>query len=240
MENLFSKYKIYRLKIFLSYAIKEIIYLYNQLIKGSYSQAGEDLLIDKILGFKKKGFYIDIGASDPNRFNNTKRFYLKGWNGINIEPNIKSFKKIKKFRSRDINLNIGLGKNNNGLMNFFIFFPQMLSTFNKKVANDYIKKGFKIVKKIKVEIKSLTEILTTYLNNREIDFLSIDTEGNDLEILKSNDWNKYRPKVICVEIKIQTGTQYKDSEIYQYLKSIGYIKKFNTTLNAIFLDSNID
>ena len=98
----------------------------------------------KLLDFQKKGFYLDIGASDPNRFNNTKRFYLKGWCGINIEPDVLTFKKIKKFRSRDINLNIGLGKNNNGLMNFFIFFPQMLSTFNKKVANNYIKKGLKL------------------------------------------------------------------------------------------------
>jgi len=236
LENLFKKYRIYGPKIFLSYAIKEIIRLYNQLIKGSYSQAGEDLLIDKILGFKKKGFYIDIGASDPSRFNNTKRFYLKGWCGINVEPNIMTFEKIKKFRNRDINLNIGLS-NNGGLMEYFIFDPQALSTFNEKVAQNYIKQGFKIIKKIKIEVKSLTEILTKYSNEKEIDFLSIDTEGQDLDILKSNNWYKFKPKVICVEIQTQTAIKYDDYKIEKYLKSVGYIKKFNNNLNAIFIDS---
>jgi len=150
-----------------------------------------------------------------------------------------TFEKIKKFRSRDINLNIGLGKSNGGLMNFFIFYPQSLSTFNKKVANDYVKQGFKIVKKIKVEVKSLTEILTKYSNEKEIDFLSIDTEGHDLDILKSNNWYKFRPKVICVEIQIQTAIKYNDYKIEKYLKSVGYIKKFSNNLNAIFLDSFI-
>src|SRR5579864_1383027 len=79
--------------------------------RASYSQYKEDLWIDRMLGYKKNGFYIDIGASDPNYLNNTKKFYEKGWKGLNVEPNPSTFRKLKEDRDRDINLNVGVGLN---------------------------------------------------------------------------------------------------------------------------------
>ena len=73
-----------------------------------YSQEGEDILIERMIGKKKKGFYIDIGAHHPYRFSNTYYFYKQGWSGINIEPNVEHFRYFLKHRKRDINLNKGL------------------------------------------------------------------------------------------------------------------------------------
>ncbi len=74
---------------------------------NSFAQFGDDIIIEKLLG-KRKGFYIDIGANHPDRFSNTKRFYVNGWRGINIEPNPISYNKFLK-RKKDVNLNIGIG-----------------------------------------------------------------------------------------------------------------------------------
>ncbi len=100
-------------------------------IFGSYSQHREDMLIDSLLKNKKNGFYVDVGANNPIGFNNTKRFYDKGWSGINIEPNIRGYKLFLEQRKRDINLNIGISKKE-GNLTFYEMEPDMLSTFSKK------------------------------------------------------------------------------------------------------------
>ena len=108
MKNFFYKFKIYGFKKIIIFAFAELKNrLLMQLVYKSFSQKGEDIMIDKILGNKKMGCYIDIGANDPHRFNNTKRFYNRGWTGVNIEPDPKCYQKIVTNRKRDINLNLG-------------------------------------------------------------------------------------------------------------------------------------
>ena len=99
----------------------------------SYSLYYEDLIIDSLLSYKKNGFYIDIGANDPVKFNNTARFYQRGWCGINIEPNPELFKRLEEARKRDINLNIGVGEKETELT-FYHISAHTLSSFNKQAA----------------------------------------------------------------------------------------------------------
>ncbi len=75
----------------------------------SYSEYFEDLILYSIFYDVKNGFYIDIGANDPDDCSVTKAFYNLGWSGINIEPLPDKFKKLKEERKRDINLNIAVG-----------------------------------------------------------------------------------------------------------------------------------
>jgi len=206
----------------------------------SYSQKNEDIIIDKLLKFKKKGFYIDIGANDPSVISNTKRFYNKGWRGINIEPNPLIFKKLQKNRSKDINLNIGISNHQDKLL-FYIFDAHTLSTFSKKQARVYKLGGHKIVKKISIKTFQLKQIFGKYLKKRKVDFMSVDTEGYDMLILKSNDWFRYKPTVICVESTIDKNSNNKGySGIDFFLRSLGYKKITTTThfgnpLNSIYL-----
>lgn len=194
----------------------------------SFSQGDEDIIIDNLLGRNKRGFYVDVGAYDPMRFNNTQRFYIRGWKGINIEPDPIKIAKFNKLRPRDINLNIGIA-NKNRTLNFFKFEPETLSTFSKKSAKSYQKQGYNLTERIKIKVYKLGKILEENYQGKQIDFFSIDTEGYDYETLKSNDWKKFKPKVICIE-----GQSYK---IEKFLSKLGYKKVSHTEVNSIFLYS---
>jgi FkbM family methyltransferase len=234
MDNYFSeiayKYKVYGPLKFFDFCVSEIKYrLINNFLLGSYSQGKEDLVIEKILKKKPKGIYVDVGANDPNHFNNTKRFYEKGWQGINIEPNENYFAKLKNVRRRDTNLNFGIGNTSQPLL-FYKFAPSTLSTFSQKQAQEYIK-TYKFLGKNKIGIKKLSEVFKQHLRDNEIDFLTIDTEGFELQVLQSNDWQKYRPKVICLE---KSQNKKEEKEILEFLNKRNYKLFVATKINLIF------
>ena len=209
-----------------------ILSLFNILkgiILNTSSQYGEDLVIDKLLKNKKNGVYIDIGANDPNLISNTRRFYQKGWHGVNIEPNSNLFRKIEKFRKKDINLNVGIGSQK-GEINFYEFSADMLSTFNPESAKEFINQGYKIIREIKVPIIPLTEVFEKI--KQPVDFMSLDVEGFEMEVLKSNDWTKNRPVLLLVEINKDSGL------ILDFLKNINYDKVWENHTNSIFIDKN--
>lgn len=228
MTDLFNKIKLYGLKKSFKYIIDELFsILWMQTFRGSYSQLGEDLIIDRILGYKNKGVYVDIGAHHPTRLSNTKRFYSRGWRGINIDPNSILIDKFNKERQEDINLRIGVGRKN-GFLYFYEFFPSTLSTFSYKEAKKYVGEGFKLISKKKILVKTLASILDKYCKSKSIDFLSVDTEGMDLEVLESNNWIRYKPDVICIE------NHGNEKKILSFLKKHGYELKYNNGLNSIF------
>ncbi len=240
MNNLFGKIKLYGFLKSILFAYSELYNIFcMRVIKGSFSQNGEDLVIDKLLNYKKTGFYVDIGAYDPYRFSNTYRFYKKGWRGINIEPNINNYKKFIIARSKDMNLNIGIGTKT-GSLTFYIFFPDTLSTFSTKEALEYEKMGFKKIKELKVYVKRLDKVFLKYRHKDKVDFLSIDTEGFEMEVLKSNNWKKFRPKIICIESftfnnSLVGSRERKD--IGRFLSKMDYIKVYSNDTNIIYLDN---
>lgn len=236
---LFSKLKIYGPRRFLEFALMESKqFVYDKFIKNSYSQNGEDIIIDKILNKQGKGTYIDIGANDPYRFNNTYRFYKKGWGGVNIEPDEYNYSVLLEKRPNDINLNIGIGLKE-GIHTFYEFFPDTLSTFSRKSANSYKRGGFKLIEKRKIQIRKLSYIFSTYFSNKKVSFISIDTEGFELQILKSNDWNKYRPKVICIEYNEFISKSKPPKErlvLRKFIEKINYRLVFSNDTNSIYED----
>lgn len=204
----------------------------------TYSQKGEDIIIDKLLNNKKSGFYIDIGANDPDHLNNTKRFYNKGWHGINIEPNPILYYKLNKKRGRDINLNIGISDNNKTIP-FYILEQDTLSTFSKRQVEDMKKEGIAVKKILMIKTHTLKYVLNKHVKTSKIDFMSIDTEGYDLIVLNTNDWEKFKPKILCIEAT-QFREKNKETKINNFLKVLGYKKYINTihfgeSLNSIFI-----
>lgn len=200
------------------------------------SQCGEDLIIESLLPNKKNGFYVDVGANHPIKFSNTLFFYMKGWTGINIEPNHSKIWLFKLFRRRDINLNVGIGKEKSE-MNFYIFEESTLSTFDKNAAENYQKMTHKLLKEIVIPILPLKEILENNANGKEIDLMSIDTEGFDMEVLESNDWNKFRPRFVIIETLEykNDGTGKKLNDIFDpYMIRVGYTKIAETYINTIY------
>lgn len=205
----------------------------------TFSQSGEDLILNSFLK-KRNGFYIDVGANHPFLLNNTYLFYKRGWMGINIEPNPKGIKLFKILRRRDININLGVGERQ-GNIPFYIFKEDVLSTFSYDESVRYQKMGHKIAKIKNIEVKPLSKIIDDNLPHKQsIDFMSIDTEGFDMQVLNSNNWEKYRPRFIILEtIEYRNdGEGKKLNSVYdQYMSNIGYTKIADTIINTIYSDN---
>lgn len=213
--------------------IKNIFKLYA--IK-SYSQEGEDLILQRILENQKRGFYVDVGAHHPFRFSNTYLFYKRGWRGINLDAMPNSMKIFAKYRPRDMNLEIPVGKDKEELT-YYIFNEPALNTFDQSRVEDILnKREYTLMKKIQIQIRSLKSILDEYLpQGQGIDFMSIDVEGLDFEVLRSNDWAKYRPRILLVESTGGGGiNEFFQSELGCFLSERGY-EVFAKTFNTFFL-----
>ena len=135
----------------------------------------------------KYGFYIDIGAHDPNIISVTKELYIRGWYGINIEPLPDKYEELIKFRKRDINLQVGAGKMKG---NATLYILGSGSTLQKKENT----------KSIIIEVDTMFNICRKYVpKNETIQFCKIDVEGEEKEVLLGYDFENYRPKVFCIE-----------------------------------------
>lgn len=168
----------------------------------SYSQEGEDLIIARLLESVnvRKGLYIDIGAHHPTRFSNTYYFYRRGWSGINIDACPGTVKLFNFFRPRDINIECGVGSKEDTLT-YYSFNEPALNTFSVLEANKKISSKYKVIDKLKIPVFTLKKILDDNLpKGKKIDFMSIDVEGFDHEVVGSNDWIRYRPTIVAVEL----------------------------------------
>ena len=108
--------------------------LVSNKLYSNYGQMDEDKVISGLFNNKKTGFFVDIGANHPYKINNTYKFYLKGWRGINIEPISENVKLLKKYRPKDKTLQIGIS-DKRGFLTFYQFNDHVLSTFSKKLAD---------------------------------------------------------------------------------------------------------
>jgi len=235
MIDIFKKFRMYGFRKSIKYSFDELMrFFYYGLILNSYSQHQEDLIIDKLLWFPDNGFYVDVWAYEPNRLSNTKRFYEKWRNGINIEPNPTKVIQFSNLRKRDINLSVGVSTEL-GILQYYDFFPSTLWTFSEKDKDMYVEKWFQLINTLEVSVKKLSQILEEYSNGK-IDFMSVDVEWYDLEVLKSNDRVLYRPRVVCIEILTADETGRQDNRIVDYMLDQWYEIAYHNWLNVFFRD----
>jgi len=191
---------------------------------ASYAQEGEDLVLLSFYEGKKgyRGFYVDVGAHHPYRFSNTMAFYKKGWKGINIEPNPGAMKWFNIFRRRDINLNLGVAETE-GMLAYYRFNESALNGFSRKISEARDRDTpYRITETVHVPVRRLDAILDEHVETGQvIDFFSIDVEGFDLEVLRSNNWSRYRPLYVLVEDVVRPdGTS--GTPITDFLNEKGY------------------
>ena len=227
-------------KIFLIiYYFFNIIFKKNKYRKISYSYGSVDLLLEHIFKNQSHGFYIDVGCQHPVMNNNTYLLYKKGWNGINIDLDKKNIDLFNFYRKRDLNLNFAISSQEGERDLFFYHDKSAINTVEKSVAN-YQRAQVKEIKKVKT--KTLNSIIeNSKFNDLTIDFLSIDVEGHELDVIKGFDLKKYKPKVVIIEfldlslkkleIKNLNIKNFLKSEIYQYM-----IDKNYTLVNLIHSD----
>ncbi len=210
--------------------------------KDSYSQSGEDLIINFI--FNSVGVqnpsYIDIGAHHPEYLNNTAIFYKRGSSGINIEPDPTLFRAFDKMRNRDVNINAGIAAEE-GTFDFYVMSATTLNTFSKEEAQNAENQGYKIVDVKKVKALPLQTVINMYAGGRFPDFLSLDVEGIDFEILEAIKYEESAPTVICVETISfsNTGLGVKNTKIIEFLEQKGYMLYADTNINSIFVKKDV-
>lgn len=207
-------------------------------IRVSFSQGGEDLLAWGMLdglGLRRPR-YLDIGAHDPARLSNTALFYALGGSGINIEADPVSFQNFPRARPRDINLNVGIGPVG-GELPFFQMSDSTLNTFDEAEARRMVREeGVTILCQTTVPVRPINDVLAEH--NFVPDFFNLDTEGLDLPILQSYDFERRRPAVICVETITFSahGTGEKRPAIAALLVAHGYRPFADTYVNTLFVD----
>lgn len=214
--------------------------LYLSELKMKYSapkyfgQTAEDAILRRYLP-EKKGFYLDIGAGRPITGSNTFSLYLRGWTGICIDPISVNSSLQKAFRSKDEIVNILVGPQESEI-DFWEFEPYEYSTADQVIA-EKVKQysGIRLLNYSKRIVKPLSNIAPT-LTPSDPGFLSVDVEGFDLEVLKSNNWAKFRPRVICVEEWEATMDEHLNSDVGAFLILNNYKRQAWTGLSSIFVE----
>ena len=205
--------------------------------KKSYSMLGEDLVVKKFFKNKKKGFYVDVGCYHPIDGNNTYLLFKKGWEGINIDLNKTSIDLFDRARKNDYNLNVAISNKSKKVKFYYRKKINMLNTINKKFAKSSFLKGFKTGV---IKSENLNSILKkSKIKNKKIDFLNLDIEGNEIDALKSLNFKMYKPKLICVEIHINTSgrnthNHIKNNKTYSFLNKKGYKNIWSNEFSFIF------
>ncbi len=202
----------------------------------SYSQEGEDMVLRRIFENVESGFYVDVGAHHPKRFSNTYYFYKKGWRGINIDAMPGSMNRFRRVRPRDVNIETAVAQEKKELT-FYIFNDPALNSFDKQLVLERSNDTYHVVEEKKIFARPLREILGDYLpKNMKITFMSIDVEGLDLEVARSNDWNIFRPAYVLVEIYAPTIQEIQNSALHKYMVEQKYSLVAKTVLTAIYKD----
>ena len=209
-------------------------------VQPSFSQAGEDqvmrYLINDCLKIKNPD-YLDIGTHHPMWGNNTFYFYSRGSKGVCIEPDERYAKLIRKYRKRDIFLQAGVSPGQEEKKEFYIF-PKQYAGWNTLLQEEAEKRqlttGIKF-ERIEVQLVNINDVIHKYFFTCPA-IISIDVEGLDLAILKSLDFDLYKPAIICVESITfsTTNEQTKINDIGDFMLSKGYFAFADTYVNTIY------
>jgi FkbM family methyltransferase len=189
----------------------------------SYSQCGEDLALKTIFGKNRRsGFYIDIGCNNPIQKSNTFKLYLKGWTGICVDGNGSLINQFKKIRKRDICLEAIVSDSKRELTFYQDNQNHELSSLDPAVGEELKANGSTLVE-IKAVSTTLEEILDAHCQQSvKLDLLCVDVENHDLEVLKGNNFEKYRPEVICIEFFVDDLTMIGQTELDVFMRQKGY------------------
>ncbi|MGV3548382.1 FkbM family methyltransferase [Rhizobium sp.] len=186
-----------------------------------FSQFGEDVLLPMLFKNKRNGFYVDIGCFDPFKYSNTYILHSQfGWRGMNIDASPTAIQKFKTHRPNDININLGVSSSTDKL-EFHTFKDGEVNTFNKEVAVQQSAK-FGAFEVVTIDVEPLSEILSKFAGDQPIDYMDIDCEWLDFEVLQSNDWSRFRPEFLSVELHGFDLNEPQQNPSVLLLKDAGY------------------
>ncbi|MEB1806659.1 MAG: FkbM family methyltransferase [Bacillaceae bacterium] len=215
----------------------------NKISKKSFSQNGEDIIINYILqrlGIKRISF-LDIGSNHPVIDNNTFYFYSNGNTGVCIEPNTEYNHLYSMYRQDDILINALMGEKDTGdKRNYYYMDNPGYNTVFIEQRREFERLGHQVKKQCRLPVIDVNEVIQEYLEGK-LNFLSIDVEGAEIEVLNSLKVEKYGPEVMCVETIYfsNTGIQQKKDDLINLVCKMGYSIVADTLINTIFLKKGL-
>ncbi len=199
----------------------------------SYAQNGEDIIVWRALKHINQGFYIDVGANDPEDDSITKAFYDQGWHGINIEPLSQHYASLQIHRPRDINLQMAAGDFNGELKLFDVPNVRGWATSDAEIADQYRHQGL-AVEEILVPVRRLDSLCAEFAE-QQIHFLKIDVEGFEREVLLGMDFQKWRPWILIIEATRPNSQQSQYQSWEPMLIENQYCYAYNDGLNRYYV-----
>ena len=211
--------------------------------KLSYAQQGEDLALWEILHLVLRiehPTYMDVGAHHPVFNNNTYYFYERGSRGVLVEPNPGLHGVLEQVRPHDVLVRAGIGVTAQAEADFYIIGGSedgQLNTFSREQAEALVTRSrghYSIAKVMKIPLLNINELMRKHWNGPP-NLLSLDTEGFDLPILRSLDFKRLRPDVVCVET-VEIGGRRLLADIMQLMANNNYEIRGGSFINTIFVD----
>lgn len=204
----------------------------------SYSQEGEDMILRRIFENKGTGFYVDVGAHHPQRFSNTYFFYKNGWRGINIDARPGSMDQFNKLRPRDINIEAAIAREQRELT-YYMFNDPALNTFDENLSASRNREPYKLIGTKHIVTQRLDQVLHRHLpRGQAIDFMTVDVEGLDLQVLESNDWNVFMPRYLLVENSNADMTELTTDAINGFMVEHNYLIIAKSLKTVIYKNRN--
>lgn len=210
----------------------------------SYAQEGEDLVLAKMFAYTRNGFFVDVGAHHPKMYSNTYLLYRRGWRGINIDAMPGSMPQFRRLRPRDISLEIPISAKRQHLTYYMYNIPAF-NTMSKEVHDKRVRESDRTTPSLRLidtrdlYTRTLADVLDEHLpadyRDSGIDFLSVDVEGLDLDVLQSNDWSKYRPRAVVAEILESDVQSALSSPISAFMFERGYVMKSKCFNSVIYV-----
>lgn len=218
------------------------VYQHHDTGERSYAQQGEDLIVRAMFDHFAitAPTYLDVGAWDPIIHSNTYLLYQAGGHGVLVEPNPALRRRLHRVRPRDRTLAVGIGVTAEASADYYVIggpSEGLFNTFSKQAADELQRDSHgvhTIEKVIRIPLVNINAVMAEHFDTAP-NFLSIDTEGLDLDILKSMDFDRHRPDIVCVET-VELGTDRVELEIVRLLESRSYSVRGATFANTIFVD----
>lgn len=207
----------------------------------SFSQQGEDIALYHVLHDVLRVVtptYVDIGAADPVRGSNTYLLYCTGGHGVLVDPNPAYVEKLRSRRPKDVVVAAGVGVGTEREADYYVirgrpslntFSPEVVASLRAELGGDAVERV------LRMPLLPVNELIATHLG-KPPDLLSIDVEGMDLEILRTLDFERWRPGAIIAET-IQPGSPGVNRALVEFVVSRGYVVRGGSTVNTIFVDS---
>jgi FkbM family methyltransferase len=197
----------------------------------SYAQNAEDVVLRRAFP-GRAGFYVDVGACEPTRDSVTKHFYDRDWSGINVEPQQHLHARLAAERPRDVNLRCAIGTRPGTAR--LTAFPgdDGLGTLDDQVARQHEQFG-KPSLSVQVEVRSLESVLESHAWG-PIDFIKIDVEGREGDVLRSFDLDRWRPRALVIEATYPDTTSPTCGQWEDQLTEAGYVRTLFDGLNCFY------